>query len=131
MLSRRFLRPVLVTRRRARQLVPIAPSNSVTVLMTGLKTQSLATIVHLGCVVKSGEMEVCQLSLVFHRIGLLQVAEEEEEEEVLMGSPVVLLVAKEEVVVGSPVVRLVAKEEVVVGAPVVLLATFAPFKTGY
>ena len=107
--------------------MPIAPSNSVTVLMTGLKTQSLATIVHLGCVVKSGEMEVCQLSLVFHRIGLLLVAEEE----VLMGSPVVLLVAKEEVVVGSPVVRLVAKEEVVVGAPVVLLATFAPFKTGY
>jgi len=84
--------------------------------------------VHLGCVVKSGEMEVCQLSLVFHRIGLLLVAEEEE---VLMGSPVVLLVAKEEVVVGSPVVLLVAKEEVVVVAPVVLLATFAPFKTGY
>ena len=105
---------VLATHR-ARQMVPIAPTRSVTVVMTDLKTQSFATTVHLGCVVKSGEMEVCQLSLVFHRVGPLLVAEEE----------VVLLT--EEVVVVASIVLLVAEEEV--GAPVVLLATFAMFTT--
>jgi hypothetical protein len=91
--------PVRATQR----LVPIAPSPSVAVLMTRLKTQPFATTAHLRCVVKGRGVEMW-LSLVFHWAGLL-----------------LLLVAKEEeVVVGAPLVLV----------PLVLVATFAPFKTG-